>query len=157
LTEAPPLSGTVLPRLAWRLCKKSYADLSGEGARLHGGRWNSPGRPMVYAAAAAALAVLEVRVHLDLPPDLIPGDYVLVTIDLGALPAETVTTAPLDPAAFGDTWLEERRTPVLAVPSFIVPEKLNYLINPQHPDAAGARIVAERSFDFDRRLWLPLR
>jgi len=58
--------------LAWRLCRAPFADLSGEGARLYGGRWNSSGRAMVYAAGDAALAVLEVRVHLDLPPDLVP-------------------------------------------------------------------------------------
>ena len=58
--------------LAWRLCREPFADLNGHGARQYGGRWNSPGRPLVYAASAAALAVLEVRVHLDLPFELLP-------------------------------------------------------------------------------------
>ena len=56
--------------LARRLCRAPFADLNGEGARRYGVRWNAPGRPAVYAAADAALAVLEVRVHPDLTPDL---------------------------------------------------------------------------------------
>jgi RES domain-containing protein len=141
---------------AWRLCREPHADLGGEGARRYGGRWNSAGYPMVYAAATAALAVLEVRVHLDLPPDLLPDDYVLLAIDLTGLPVETVPTLPADPQAFGDLWLRERRAAVLRVPSAIVPESANLLLNPDHPSSAGARIVAKRSFTFDRRLWLPL-
>lgn len=110
---------------------------------------------MVYAALTAALAVLEVRVHLDLPPDLLPDDYALVTIDLGDMPVELVDTMPAVPATFGDRWLQEQRTPVLQVPSAIVPESPNLLLNPLHPLAARARIVGQRRFEFDHRLWLP--
>lgn len=141
--------------LAWRLCRAPFADLTGEGARRYGGRWNAPGRPIVYAASNAALAVLEVRVHLDLTPDLLPDDYLLLTIDLGDLATEEVTNMPADPAAFGDAWLREQRTAVLQVPSLIVPESSNLLVNPAHPDAARAGVVAKRRFAFDRRLWLP--
>jgi RES domain-containing protein len=143
--------------LAWRLCRAAYADLSGEGARRYGGRWNSPGRAMIYAAATAALAVLEVRVHLDLPPELIPDDYVLVTIDLGEAAIEAVPDLPADPRTLGDLWLAAQRTPVLQVPSAIVPESANLLINPAHPQASRIGIVAQRGFAFDRRLWLPAR
>jgi len=107
---------------AWRICRDAYADLTGEGARLWGGRWNSPGRPLVYAADSAALAVLEVRVHLDLSFDLLPADYVLLTLDLGTASIETVPSLPPDTAAFGDAWLAAGRTAVLQVPSVIVPE-----------------------------------
>jgi RES domain-containing protein len=141
--------------LAWRLCREPFADLSGEGARRYGGRWNSPGRPLIYAASTAALAVLEVRVHLDLPPELLPDDYVLVTIDLGETLIEEVTSIPEFPQDFGDAWLRERRTPVLQVPSSIVPESPNFLINPGHAAATGVRIIYRRGFAFDRRLWLP--
>lgn len=141
--------------LAWLLCREPFAALDGEGARLYGGRWNTPGRPLVYAASEAALAVLEVRVHLDLPPDLLPDDYVLVTIDLDDLLAEDVAAMPTDPRAFGDNWLHTQRTPVLRVPSAIVPESRNSLLNPAHADSGRARIVGSRRFTFDRRLWLP--
>lgn len=142
--------------LAWRLSRVPFADLSGEGARRYGGRWNRPGRPVVYAASSAALAVLEVRVHLDLPPELLPDDYLLLTIDTGDLAIEEVVGLPDDPAAFGDAWLRDQRSPVLQVPSLIVPESSNILFNPAHPDAGRAGIVARRRFVFDRRLWLPL-
>lgn len=138
---------------AWRLCRAPFADVTGEGARLYGGRWNTPGRPLVYAASTAALSVLEVRVHLDLSPDLIPEDYVLLAIDLEGLPVESVTDMPDDPRAFGNRWLTERRTPVLEVPSAIVPESANLLLNPVHPLATRVGIIATRRFSFDPRLW----
>jgi len=142
--------------LAWRLCRAPFADLTGEGARRYGGRWNQPGRPIVYMASSAALAVLEVRVHLDLPPELLPDDYVLLTVDLHDLPIEEVIDLPTEPAAFGDAWLREQRSAVLQVPSLIVRESANLLFNPAHPDAARANIVTQRRFLFDRRLWLPV-
>jgi RES domain-containing protein len=142
--------------LGWRICRRDHADLSGEGARMAGGRWNTPGRPMLYTAATPELAALEVRVHLDLPPDLLPDDYVLMSIDLGGLAIEDVATPPAAPAAFGDQWLQERRTPVLRVPSAIIPEASNLLVNPLHAAGAG-HIRAMRDFTFDPRLWLPLR
>ena len=90
----------------WRICRRPFADLSGEGARLYGGRWNAPGRPLIYAAETAALAVLEVRVHLDLDWDMLPDDYVLVAIDTAAIVAETIHEFPDDPRAVGDAWIE---------------------------------------------------
>jgi len=138
---------------AWRICRRPFADLSGDGARLYGGRWNSPGQAVVYAAEAAALAVLEVRVHLDLDWSLLPADYVLMAIDLGSLAIESLEETPADPAAFGDDWLEARRSPVLAVPSFLVRESRNLLINVAHPEVGKARIASIRPFSFDERLW----
>lgn len=140
----------------WRVGRAAFADLSGEGARLYGGRWNSPGRPLVYTAENPALAILEVRVHLDLDPDLIPDDYMLVEIDISGSEIAEFETVPEDPTAFGDKWLAGAKTPVLKVPSFIAPRSFNLLINPAHPGSAGIRIVGTQPFDFDRRRWLPL-
>lgn len=111
---------------------------------------------MVYAADHPALAVLEVRVHLDLPPELLPADYVLMRI---ALPeaAEAISALPDDQRAAGDAWLSALRTPVLQVPSALVPAATNLLLNPVHPDAARARIEAIEDFAFDPRLWLGAR
>lgn len=92
--------------------------------------------------------------HLDLPPELLPDDYVLVTLDLGEAAIEEVSALPEFPQVFGDAWLNEERTPVLQVPSAIVPESPNFLINPAHAAAVGVRIVRCRGFAFDRRLWL---
>lgn len=139
--------------IAWRISRAPFADLSGTGARLYGGRWNSPGRALIYAAETAALAVLEVRVHLDLTPDLLPDDYVLTGIELDDLGVETLDALPEAPQAFGDAWLAEARTPVLRVPSFIVPESHNLLLNPIHPAAGDLKITSRRPFRFDARLW----
>ncbi|WP_332697904.1 RES family NAD+ phosphorylase [Bosea sp. (in: a-proteobacteria)] len=140
----------------WRVCRAAFADLSGEGARLHGGRWNSPGRPVVYTAENPALAILEVRVHLDLEPDLIPDDYVLVEIDLGGAAFDEVAALPEDPRQVGDAWHAGARTPVLKVPSFAAPRSFNLLINPAHSGGGSVAVVGQQAFSFDRRLWLPL-
>lgn len=141
--------------IVWRICRRPFADLSGEGARLYGGRWNSPGRALIYAAETAALAVLEVRVHLDLDWDTLPDDYVLVSIDIGALAPEKIDDPPSDSRATGDGWLKSGRSALLRAPSWIVPESHNILINPAHPDAASITQSAIRPFVFDRRLWSP--
>jgi RES domain-containing protein len=137
------------------VCREVHADLSGEGARLYGGRWNSPGRAMVYTADNPALAALEVRVHLDLPRSLLPEDYVLLGIDLGDAPLEQIAELPPDPAAAGTEWLASRRSALLQVPSAIVPECSNLLINPAHPEAGQLRVILRRPFTFDARLWSP--
>jgi RES domain-containing protein len=141
----------------WRICRRPFADLTGEGARLYGGRWNSPGRPMIYAAETAALAVLEVRVHLDLDWDVLPSDYVLVAINLPEIQIEELTALPEDTVEVGDAWLASRRSALLKVPSAIVAESFNMLINCTHPDAATISTASIRPFVFDERLWRPRR
>ena len=111
---------------------------------------------MLYLASTPELSALEVRVHLDLPPRLIPSDYVLMSVDLDGPAIEEVSTMPADPQDFGDAWLKEQRTPLLRVPSAIIPEAANLLVNRAHP-SAGCRIITVRDFAFDTRLWLPLR
>jgi RES domain-containing protein len=137
----------------WRVCRRPFADLSGEGARLYGGRWNSPGRPMVYAAESAALAVLEMRVHLDLDWRVLPDDYVLMAIETGDLVAETLAVTPADSRAVGDSWLASGRSALLRAPSFVVPESANVLVNPTYRDAARLAVASIRPFAFDARLW----
>ena len=100
--------------------------------------------------------MLEVRVHLDLDWDALPDDYVLVCIDLGTLIPETIADLPDDPKAVGDEWLRSARSALLRVPSWIVPESDNVLINPTHSDASSITVSSIRPFAFDKRLWLPL-
>jgi RES domain-containing protein len=139
-----------------RLAKQAFTALDGEGARRFGGRWNSPGRPMIYAAASPSLAVLEVLVHLDLPPDLMPDDYRLLAIDLpDDAPVETLDEPPPDTQAcrdIGDAFLRRGEALVLTVPSIIVPQERNALINPLHPQAGRMRPVGDAPFRFDPRL-----
>jgi RES domain-containing protein len=84
-----------------------------------------------------------------------PDDYVLVAIDTATIAAETIDAFLDDPQAVGDAWIESRRSALLRVPSWIVPESYNVLINPVHPDAALIQLGPIRPFQFDRRLWTP--
>jgi RES domain-containing protein len=141
--------------IVWRLCRRPHADLSGEGARRFGGRWNSPGRPVVYLADHPALAALEVRVHLDLPFELLPADFVLMRVMVPESP-NIASEAAANSIATGNAWLAEARSAVLRVPSVLVPHAWNVLLNPNHPDAAQASLHSVEPFGFDPRLWQPL-
>ena len=146
----------------WRVARRGYAALDGEGARRAGGRWNSPGLLVVYTSSALSLAVLELLVHTDpdlVPSDLhafeieVPGSLTPATLEIGTLPSNW-RSIPNHPAcrAIGDDWLKRGEQGLLAVPSAVVPEELNYLINPAHPDAGLIRVVRSRAFALDRRL-----
>jgi RES domain-containing protein len=146
----------------WRLARAAHSALDGEGARRAGGRWNSPGVPVVYTSSTLSLAVLELLVHTD--PDLAPDDLQVSEIDVPAsLAAGVLDVATLPPdwravpnhpacRAVGDDWVKRRDQVLLGVPSAIVPEELNYLINPAHPEAARIQVVRVRAFAFDKRL-----
>jgi len=131
--------------------------LDGEGARLHGGRWNSPGMPVVYTAGSRALAVLELLVWTD--PDTLPAELHLFEIDV---PDEAVAVAELPPdwqrprhsacRELGDAWAASARTLLLSVPSAVIPEEPNHLLNPAHPGMSSVRVVGSRPFAFDPRL-----
>lgn len=148
---------------AWRIVKARGADsaFDGEGARLFGGRWNSPGIPMVYTASSRALAALEMAVHLDRSTLLQSFNLIacrfeerLVTaVDRQRLPREWRSNpAPTELAAIGDAWVRAGRSAVLAVPSAVIEEELNYLLNPRHPQFKKVKLAAPRVFEFDRRL-----
>jgi RES domain-containing protein len=139
---------------AWRICRRRYADLSGEGARLAGGRWNRRGTPVVYLAEHPALAVLEVLVHLDLPPELLPDDYVLLRAELPFRAAEFEPTEAYNPETVGNAWLRAGETPLLRVSSVLVAHAKNFLLNPAHRTAARAKIVSVEKFVFDPRFRL---
>jgi RES domain-containing protein len=118
--------------------------------------------PVVYTSSALSLAVLELLVHTD--PDLVPGDLYAFEIEVpGSLTAHLLDIAalptnwrdiPSHPAcrALGDDWVQQRKHALLGVPSAIVPEELNYLINPAHPDAGRIKVARSRAFSFDERL-----
>jgi RES domain-containing protein len=138
---------------AWRICREPHADLRGEGAKRSGGRWNSPGQPVVYLSEHPALAALEVLVHLlDGSIDLVPDDYVLLEVALPDEPPTLIETLPDEQRAAGDRWLRSATTAVLRVPSVIIPSTTNLLLNPLHPSSASARIVSTEPFAFDDRL-----
>lgn len=145
----------------WRIARERYAPLDGEGARLVGGRWNSAGRPVVYTSRTAALAVLEVLVWTDpedVPDDLrlfeieVPDDASILHLSAASLPAGWTEPGSPECMALGDRWLDAAGSLALGVPSVVLPEEHNLLINPRHPDAPRVHIVDSRPFAFDLRL-----
>lgn len=142
----------------------SADDLTGAGAKFTGGRWNRPGNPVLYCAPSMALAGLETVVHL--ASGSLPLNRYLVRIDIPDpvwKVREVITdkTAPVGwdalPAGkvsldFGDDWLASLRSALLEVPSVIVPEEGNILVNPLHPDAKGITAAITRKWIYDARL-----
>jgi RES domain-containing protein len=143
---------------AWRLASSRYPPLSGEGARLVGGRWNSPGCLLVYASESLALCLAECLVHVT---GALPQDYTSFKISVPDDGVEELSLSGLktgwerDPAqtrAVGDEWLEAQRSLALIVPSAVLPDSKNILLNPQHPSAARLRVLSQQPFTFDPRL-----
>ena len=149
----------------WRLTPPAYAaSLDGEGSRLTGGRWNSPGRLMVYTSSHLSLSVLEVFVHFsqDLRDDLPEMEAVRIhvpdntgTSEIGSAQFEALI-ATSDPLAacrsIGDEWLARGAELVLKAPSVLIPEELNVMLNPTHPEMRRVQIERSRRFRFDPRL-----
>lgn len=147
----------------FRICRKPYAAIEGMGGMYTSGRWHSKGHPVVYTATSAALAALEVLVHVDpliAPSDLrlltveLPRQVSIRTIDPTSLPKRwSAVPAPRALQRLGTAWLTALRSAALVVPSAIIPIERNILLNPRHPDAGYARIVADEPFTFDTRLF----
>ncbi len=138
--------------------------LHGIGASLSNGfRWNSIQTCMVYTAENRALAMLEIAVHLDLSEDL-PQDRYLVVIDIpdnlsimhineNQMPKGWDSKPPMRfTQRLGDQFISEKHSAVLKVPSSIVPEEYNYLLNPHHPDMKKIKIVSKQKIIIDSRL-----
>lgn len=150
--------------IVFRLSKNRYAgDLSGKGAEKAGGRWNSKGVPMVYTCESRALCTLELTVHI--PLAVIPDSYSITTLEFPDIFIEVFdkTNLPMDWKSIphghstqetGDRFIEGCKTAVLKVPSAIVPDEYNYLINPVHPEANKIKIVSVEEFAFDERLFV---
>ena len=145
----------------WRI--SAHADLSGEGGLLSSGRWHSRGSRIVYLTDHPAAALLEVLVNLEVDPADLPQSYQLLAVDF-ADNTRSESIAPDQLAAnwgeqlqftrnMGDAWLREKRTMLLRVPSAIVPFTTNWLLNPEHQNAASVRIGEIIRVPFDRRFF----
>jgi len=148
---------------SWRITKQKHANsaFTGEGARLYGGRWNTPGTAMVYTAQSQALAVLEILVHLDRAEILKAYVLMEVSFDAGlveeldpaALPQNwKEDSAPAEVKALGDAWVANATSAVLRVPSVIVPGESNFLLNPNHPGFRKLKFGPPTPYQFDPRL-----
>lgn len=149
---------------AWRVLKAKHGQtaFTGEGARIYGGRWNPPGYPVVYTAESLSLATLEILVHLQ-KVELLHQRFVNIPVTFDealvfVLPREKLPEdwnrlpPPETTQRIGVEWIIQARFPILRVPSTIIPEEHNFLLNPIHPDFPFIHIGEARRFELDPRL-----
>lgn len=147
----------------WRLTHERYADtaFSGEGARRHGGRFNSPGTSVVYASDSLPLALVETLTGLEHYHQL--RSYVFFCARLSEKRVSVVAEEdlpegwdrhppPAQPQQIGDQWVSREESVALRVPSVVIPYSYNYLLNPAHPSFEGVVIGSGESFPVDKRL-----
>ena len=146
----------------WRICKQQHlaTAFDGIGGLYTDGRWTPQGYPVVYTAESLALASLEVFVHLE--SDRLPlrairanlsDNLAIMTVKIGDFPIDwqELTAYPIL-QQIGRDWLTKHYTPILKVPSAIIPIEFNYLINPRHPDLQ-VELDPPLQFKFDHRMW----
>lgn len=148
----------------FRLSKKKYAkELSGKGASKSGNRWNSKGTEIIYTSESRALAMSEILVHVSLAT--LPSDFVMMTIDIPdtikidelkiSELAENWNQHPpsIGTQKIGDSFIDSMKYCILKVPSAVVKEDFNYLLNPYHKDFKKIKIIQTTDFPFDRRIF----
>jgi RES domain-containing protein len=147
--------------VVYRISNCQYIeDLTGKGAALYGGRWNSKDTYMVYTAETASLALLETVVHIGKIPE---KGFCMLAMQLPPNSIETLAADKLpegwskNPAPdvlrkTGDDFIRAGRKLALKVPSVVMPEECNLLINPQHPDFKKIKVIKRRTIPIDERL-----
>ena len=138
----------------WRI--SNYADLSGLGGLRVAARWHSKGRPIIYTAEHPAGALSEFLAHVN--REDMPDHFQMLTIETGSESPPAAAHPPADwikdpkiSRAIGDGWLAGRSSLLLRVPSALVPEAFNVLVNPLHADAGGLKIVRSAKVQLDSR------
>jgi RES domain-containing protein len=144
----------------WRI--SNHLSLAGEGGLRTSGRWHTRGRRIVYCAENPAAALLEILVHFEIEIHDLPARYRLLKISVpDDVHPQRVSVAELDrdwienthaTRAIGDVWLGQGAIALLKVPSAIVPETFNVLVNPAHPDATRITIAQATDHVIDPRL-----
>lgn len=151
--------------IVYRLAKQTYSnDLSGKGAELSGGRWNSRGTPMIYTSQSRALCTAEIAVHTGLgilPQNFrliqieIPVDIEYEQVEISKLPADWAIFPPTHfTQKLGDNFISAKKILVLKVPSAVVQGDWNYLINPLHQHISLIKIIGVEEYSFDKRLFV---
>lgn len=152
----------------FRLQKAKFSSaeniLSGYGAELFGGRWNSVGNALVYTSATPELALLETLVHLEefyfdeLPAHVLATievpESAIIRVEVEELPNgwDSIYTSPTT-QQFTNDWFKQQSSLIMAIPSVIVPMSFNYLINPNHPRMQEIKVVESIPFSFDSRFF----
>jgi RES domain-containing protein len=144
----------------WRI--SGHNSLSGEGGLYYSARWHTTGHRIVYLAESPAGALIEALVHAELNEKSWPRSYDLMQIaapdgieveTLNVLAGEDWTRFPTVTRGLGDEWLQSKRTALARVPSAIMPNTWNFLLNPEHSEAVQIRIVEITRAEYDPRLF----
>ncbi|RYY66930.1 MAG: RES domain-containing protein [Chitinophagaceae bacterium] len=148
--------------IVYRISNSLYSnDISGVGAKIYGARWNTKGTPLLYSSGAISLAVLELLVHsqfkhfsieLDLLTIQLPSNITVAEISQKKIKAGWEKDAGYT-QFIGDEFVRNRQDLVLKVPSAVIQEESNFLINPLHADFKKVKIAEIRSFKPDERLF----
>lgn len=148
--------------IIYRICNSLHSDdLSGTGAKLYGARWNTKGTPMLYTAENISLALLELLVHsqfknfsisLDLVTIQLPASFKAAEISIKKIKANWEKDNGYT-QFIGDEFIRNKQDLLMKVPSAIIQEENNFLINPLHPDFKKIKILETRSFKTDERLF----
>lgn len=138
-------------------------DVTGAGAKATGGRWNRQGNAMLYTATSISLAVLETFVHIK--GGSLPLNRYLVRFDVPDAvwrDARDCRTPPVGWDAVpegmvsldeGDDWLKQNTSALMVVPSVIVPDEFNVLVNPAHPDMSQIGVIKLKKWQYDKRMF----
>lgn len=148
--------------VVYRVCKTKFSkDLSGEGARLNGGRWNHIDTPCIYTSESRALAIIEYSVNVNI--DDIPRSLSITTIEIpdneiqilsiSDLPGNwQESPAPTSTKDLGTNLLENTNSLIIKIPSAIIPNEYNYLLNPLNPGSRNFKILHVADFIYDVRI-----
>lgn len=147
--------------IVYRFTKEIYShEISGEGAKQWGGRWNSPGLAVVYTGCSISLSLLELLVYQATYEEILVNH--LMKIEVPDIFIQTVSAKSLkhgwqhdiDYCRFiGNEFLQNNRSLLLKVPSAVIPEEYNILINPRHAAFEKCTLLSARLFEFDTRLF----
>ena len=145
----------------WRI--SNHSALDGRGGLYAAARWHSQGRAVVYLATSPAGALVEVLVHLELDPQRLPATYRMLKaeapdqVEVTRIPMASLPRTWRDDLLLtrgkGDEWLSTGQSALLEVPSAILPETFNLLLNPRHPDAERVDVLWHEPFPYDRRFF----
>jgi RES domain-containing protein len=149
--------------IVYRITKKEYVSLDGKGGLFGPGRWHKKGNPVIYTSEHASLAAWEKIVHVASFENL-PEDLLLIKIEIpDTIKIQTVPTDILVPGwdefpfnsktvEYGTSFLRNGEYLALIVPSVIIPDEFNVILNPIHPNILKCRIISSETFTFDRRV-----
>lgn len=149
--------------IVYRITKKEHSALDGMGGLYGPGRWHKKGNLVIYTSEHASLAAWEKIVHVTSFENL-PKNLLLVKIEIPdgieiqSVPQKVLVKGwasfpfALETIDYGTSFLQKKEHLALKVPSVIIPDEYNIILNPLHPDIWDCKVVSTIPFVFDQRV-----